>query len=119
MNPRWTGSSSSYHLILVCVNYDLNGSLLINSRLHARLNNQLSHPIPDTVPQVPCKHDAVFSLTAIVVMRRSAWLLYSFEWPDTVVCKKIAAGHEKAQFGPFLVETLITPFWKSLELLIE
>ena len=35
----------SYHLILVCVNYDLNGSLHINSRLHARLNNQISHPI--------------------------------------------------------------------------
>ena len=32
--------------ILVCVNYDLNGSLRINSRLHERLNNQLSHPIP-------------------------------------------------------------------------
>ena len=32
----------SHHLILVCVNYDLNGSLRINSRLHARLNNQLS-----------------------------------------------------------------------------
>ena len=36
----------SYHLILVCVNYDLNGSLRINSRLHARLHNQISHPIP-------------------------------------------------------------------------
>ena len=36
----------SYHLILVCVNYDLNGSLRINIRLHARLNNQISHPIP-------------------------------------------------------------------------
>ena len=35
----------SYHLILVCVNYDLYGSLRINSRLHARLNNQISHPI--------------------------------------------------------------------------
>ena len=44
-NPGWTGPSSSCHLILVCVNYDLNGSLHINSRLHARLNNQLSHPI--------------------------------------------------------------------------
>ena len=33
----------SYHLILVCVNYDLeNGTLPINSRLHASLNNQLS-----------------------------------------------------------------------------
>ena len=29
-----------------CVNNDLNGSLRINSRLHARLNNLLSHPIP-------------------------------------------------------------------------
>ena len=37
--------NSSCHLILVCVNYDLYGSLHINSRLHARLNNQLSHPI--------------------------------------------------------------------------
>ena len=36
------------HLILVCVNYDLNGSLHINSRLHARLNNQISHPIPSS-----------------------------------------------------------------------
>ena len=36
----------SYHLILVCVNYDLNGSLRINSRLGTRLNNQLFHPIP-------------------------------------------------------------------------
>ena len=36
----------SYHLILVCVNNYLNGSLRINSRLHARLNNHLSHPIP-------------------------------------------------------------------------
>ena len=33
----------SYHLILVCVHYDLNGSLRINSRLHARLDNQISH----------------------------------------------------------------------------
>ena len=39
------GPSSSCHLILVCVNYDLNGSLRINSRLHARLNNLISHPI--------------------------------------------------------------------------
>ena len=45
-NPGWAGPSSSCHLILVCVNYDLYGSLHINSRLHARLNNQISHPIP-------------------------------------------------------------------------
>ena len=44
--PGWAGPSSSCHLILVCVNYDLYGSLHINSRLHARLNNQISHPIP-------------------------------------------------------------------------
>ena len=44
--PGWAGHSSSYHLILVCVNYDLNGSLPINSRFHVSLNNQLSHPIP-------------------------------------------------------------------------
>ena len=36
----------SYHRILVCVNNDLNGSLRINSRLHARLNSQISHPYP-------------------------------------------------------------------------
>ena len=41
--------SSSCHLILVCVNNDLYGSLHINSRLHARLNNQISHPIPSSV----------------------------------------------------------------------
>ena len=39
----------SYHLIFVCVNNDLNGSLRINSRLHARLNNQLSHPIHPSI----------------------------------------------------------------------
>ena len=32
--------------ILVWLNYDLYGFLHINSRLYARLNNQLSHPIP-------------------------------------------------------------------------
>ena len=35
----------SCHLILVCVNYDLYGSLHISSRVHARLNNQPFHPI--------------------------------------------------------------------------
>ena len=44
-NRGWAGPLSSCLLILVCVNYDLNGSLRINSRLHARLNNQISHPI--------------------------------------------------------------------------
>ena len=34
------------HVILVCVNYDLNGFPPINSRLHARLDIQLSYPIP-------------------------------------------------------------------------
>ena len=43
-NLGWAGPSSSCHVILVCVNYDLNSSLRINSRLHARLNNQISHP---------------------------------------------------------------------------
>ena len=47
-NPGWAGPSSSCHLILVCVNYNLNGSLRISSRLHARLNNQISHPITET-----------------------------------------------------------------------
>ena len=42
-NSGWAGLLSSYHLIHVCVNYDLNGSLHIYSRLHARLNNQISH----------------------------------------------------------------------------
>ena len=48
----WAGPSSSYHLILVCANYDLNGSLRIDSRLHARLNNQISHPIPSWTEEV-------------------------------------------------------------------
>ena len=45
-NPGWAGPSSSCHHIFMCVNYDLNGSLPINSRLHVRLDNQISHPIP-------------------------------------------------------------------------
>ena len=52
----------SYHLILVCVNYDLNGSLRINSRLHARLNNQLSHPSICnwyTVPPIQALYPAI------------------------------------------------------------
>ena len=51
------GPSSSCHLILMCVNYDLNGSLRLNSRLHARLNNQISHPIPRGY------HSAILSTT--------------------------------------------------------
>ena len=47
-NPGWVGPSSSCLLILLCVNYDLYGSLHINSRLHARLNNQPSHPVPSS-----------------------------------------------------------------------
>ena len=43
-NPVWAGPSSLFHLILVCVYYDLK-MVPINSRLHARLHNQLSHPI--------------------------------------------------------------------------
>ena len=47
-NPGWAGPSPSCHLILVCVNYDQNGSLRINSKLHASLNNQIFHPIHPT-----------------------------------------------------------------------
>ena len=78
----------SCHLILVCVNYDLNGSLRINSRLHARLNNQISHPIPScTLSQVslhrPIKITELSSNFMVFSTQEHAihiWLSMSFNY---------------------------------------
>ena len=71
----------SYHLILVCVNNDLNGSLRINSRLHARLNNQISHPIPSDLKSLPTdstllyEHVECLKTTSTAPLQLKMWSL--------------------------------------------